>query len=252
VTAIEKELASSERAEEYERTGHTIMANLQTIKKGMKQIELSDVYDAEQQLIVQLEPSLKPHQNAERYFDKARKAKLARAEAAQRLQSQSQERSMLQHVADEITQCSTLEELKEWMKQNEENLSFLKSSKNDEERIPFRVFTVVGGFEVWVGKSSANNDLLTTKYAKPNDLWFHARGVGGSHTVLKLPGGKIPSREAIQQTGSIAAYYSKMRNARNVPVSYCERKYVRKPKGIHEGMVLLEREEVIFVEPRLP
>ncbi|MBI5216795.1 MAG: DUF814 domain-containing protein [Ignavibacteriae bacterium] len=252
VKAIEKELASSERAEEYERTGHAIMANLHSINKGMKQIELSDAEDSEKQLNIQLEPALTPHQNAERYFEKARKAKLARAEAEQRLHSQTRHHSMLQQFVSELETCSSPDELKEWMIRNEEQLLFLKSSKNDEERIPFRVFMVAGGFEVWVGKSSANNDLLTTKYAKPNDLWFHARGVGGSHTVLKVSGGKVPPREAIQQTASIAAYYSKMRNARNVPVAYCERKYVRKPKGVHEGTVFLEREEVMFVEPRLP
>jgi predicted ribosome quality control (RQC) complex YloA/Tae2 family protein len=252
VKAIEKELTSSERAEEYERTGHTIMANLHSIKKGMKHIELSDLYDSNKQLDIQLEPALTPHQNAERYFEKARKAKLARTEAEQRLQSQNRQLALFQDHSEELAKCNSLDELKEWTKRNEEHLSFLKSPKNEEERIPFRVFTVAGGFEVWVGKSSANNDLLTTKYAKPNDLWFHARGVGGSHTVLKVSNGRIPSREAIMQTASIAAYYSKMRNASNVPVAYCERKYVRKPKGTQEGIVFLEREEVVFVEPRLP
>ena len=106
---------------------------------------------------------------------------------------------------------------------------------------------------MWVGKSSANNDLLTTKYAKPNDLWFHARGASGSHTVLKISGrSEPPPKEAIRQAAGIAAYYSKMRNAANVPVAYCERKYVRKPKHVPEGTVHLEREEIIFVQPRLP
>ncbi len=252
VKAIQKELATSERAEEYERTGHSIMANLHNIKKGMKAVELNDMYDEHNQFTIQLEPALTPHQNAERYFEKARKAKLGRTEAEQRLQSQQVRFDMFQQLVVELQDCTTSEEVKEFSKRNEERLSFIKTEKQEDERIPFRVFTVAGSFEVWVGKSSANNDLLTTKYAKPNDLWFHARGVGGSHTVLKVSGGKVPSRETIEQAASIAAYYSKMRNANNVPVAYCERKYVRKPKGVNEGTVFLEREEVIFVEPGLP
>ena len=116
----------------------------------------------------------------------------------------------------------------------------------------FRIFVVAGGFEVWVGKNSANNDLLTTKYSKPHDIWFHARGASGSHTVLKTSRNKSPSKEVIYQAARIAAYYSKMRKATNVPVAYCERKYVRKPKGAPAGTVTLEREKVVFVEPRLP
>ncbi len=124
--------------------------------------------------------------------------------------------------------------------------------QSQEEQPPFRLFTVSDGFEVWVGKSSQNNDLLTMHYAKPNDLWFHVRGAGGSHTVLKVPGGTEPSKRAILEAASIAAYYSKMRKAGSVPVAYCERKYVRKPKGVKEGTVTLEREKVVFVKPGLP
>jgi predicted ribosome quality control (RQC) complex YloA/Tae2 family protein len=89
------------------------------------------------------------------------------------------------------------------------------------------------------------------KYAKPNDLWFHVRGAGGSHTILRV-GHTPPPKEAIRQAASIAAYYSRMRRAGNVPVAYCERKFVRKPKGLKEGAVVMERESVVFVKPLLP
>lgn len=126
-------------------------------------------------------------------------------------------------------------------------------SKESKEELPFRVFRVAGDFEVWTGKSSANNDLLTMKYAKPNDLWFHARGASGSHVVLKTGGSKdtVP-KEAILQAASIAAYYSKMKTSKLVPVAMTDRKYVRKRKGDPPGTVILSREKVIMVEPKLP
>ena len=121
------------------------------------------------------------------------------------------------------------------------------------EHLPFRIFTVDGGFEVWAGKSSKNNDELTMKFAKPNDLWFHARGAAGSHVVLKVNTGKgEPSKKAREQAASIAAYYSKMKNAKQVPVAMTEKKFVRKPKGAAPGSVAVERDKVIFAEPALP
>jgi predicted ribosome quality control (RQC) complex YloA/Tae2 family protein len=118
---------------------------------------------------------------------------------------------------------------------------------------PFRTFVVTGGFQVWVGKNSENNDLLTLKYARPNDLWFHARGSSGSHVVLRSGTGKgEPSRRALEEAASIAAFYSKMKSARNVPVAMTERKYVRKPRGAPAGTVTIEREKLFFVNPKLP
>jgi predicted ribosome quality control (RQC) complex YloA/Tae2 family protein len=106
---------------------------------------------------------------------------------------------------------------------------------------------------VWAGRNSANNDLLTVRHSRPNDLWFHARGVGGSHVVLKVGSAAgDPSKEAIRQAASIAAYYSKHRNAKRAPVAYTEKKYVRKPRGAAPGSVLVDREKVILADPALP
>ena len=106
---------------------------------------------------------------------------------------------------------------------------------------------------MWAGKSSENNDMLTTRYARPNDLWFHARGAGGSHVVLRVGTGKGEiSKRAKEQAAAIAAYYSKMKNSRLVPVAMTEKKYVRKPKGVPSGTVVLEREKTLMVPPSLP
>jgi predicted ribosome quality control (RQC) complex YloA/Tae2 family protein len=117
----------------------------------------------------------------------------------------------------------------------------------------FRVFTVDGGFEVWAGKNSANNDLLTLRYAKPDDLWFHARGGSGSHVVLKAHSGKgEPGKRAREQAAGIAAYYSKMKTSGTVAVAMTEKAFVRKPRGSAPGTVVIEREKVIFAQPALP
>jgi predicted ribosome quality control (RQC) complex YloA/Tae2 family protein len=134
-----------------------------------------------------------------------------------------------------------------------------KSTKSKAEKVRqdetsrFRKFVLNEKFEVWVGKDSISNDLLTTKHTAQNDLWFHVRGASGSHTVLKVHNKKESiDKKIIETAASIAAYYSKARNASHVPVAYCEKKFVKKKKGMKAGSVIMEREKVIFVKPGLP
>ena len=106
---------------------------------------------------------------------------------------------------------------------------------------------------MWVGKDSTANDLLTMKYAKQNDLWFHVSGTSGSHTVLKIPEGKeeIP-KDFIRIAASICAFYSKAKNAKNVKVSYTPAKNVQKYKGAKSGSVIIKGEKTIKVVPKIP
>jgi predicted ribosome quality control (RQC) complex YloA/Tae2 family protein len=158
-------------------------------------------------------------------------------------------------LLEKLDTISSAEELRLFQQENASALALLGLSEKAKKRaeLPFRVFTVDGGFEVWVGKSSENNDLLTLHHAKPADLWFHARGSSGSHVILKVTTGKgEPGKRAREQAAALAAYFSKMKNSSIVPVAMTERKYVRKPKGAPAGTVTIERERVLFVAPALP
>lgn len=255
VEAIREELEHASRAEEYERIAKIIMANLQHLTKGTKIIDLPDIFSNNKLTRIVLDPKLTPAQNAEQYFDKAKRARHAYQETERRAEEVKRELALLEKLQLHLDSCSTKEQLKEFQGEYQKELFEFKliKAKSSGEEIPFRLFTVAGGFQVWVGKSSENNDLLTTKYAKPNDLWFHARGGSGSHVVLKIGTGTgTPRKEAIEEAAGIAAYYSKMKKASMVPVAYCERKYIRKPKGAPAGTVTMTREKVIFAEPQLP
>ncbi len=113
-------------------------------------------------------------------------------------------------------------------------------------------YELPGGFEVFAGKTDADNDLLSLKLAGPNDLWFHVRGLPGSHVILRHPAGEKPDSSVIRQTASIAAWHSKARNAGTVPVCYTEAKHVGKPRGAKAGSVTIKREKIIKVRPFLP
>ena len=251
--AVEGELSQAGRAEEYDRTAKVLMANLQHLTKGTKFVELDDIFTPGATIRIALEPKLTPVQNAERYFAKTKKARGMHDEVKTRRDSLDKKRSLLERLLLHLDSCETKEQLDAFQHEHTALLEEWHITKTaSKEQQLFRVFKVQGDMEVLVGKSSANNDLLTQKFAKPNDLWFHVRGASGSHTVLKVGNNSKPAKEAIHAAARIAAYYSKMRKAGTVPVAYCERKYVRKPKGTNPGSVIMEREKVVFVEPGLP
>jgi predicted ribosome quality control (RQC) complex YloA/Tae2 family protein len=246
--------AESWRAEEYERMGRLLMGNLHLVEKGAGWVDVSDPYLAGETVTVVLNPAFTPARNAEEYFGKAKKLRAALSETEKRIAQLEGKVNHFEEMLQRLDASRTDAEVAAFKKEYASGLKTtgLPEQSGGKEKLPFRTFEITGGFQVLVGKSSANNDLLTTRFAKPNDLWFHARGASGSHTVLKVQKGQQVPREAIREAACIAAYYSKMRKASNVPVAYCERKYVHKPRGAPAGTVTLEREEIVFVKPRLP
>jgi predicted ribosome quality control (RQC) complex YloA/Tae2 family protein len=257
---IAEEAEKPNRAEQYELFGKLLISHLHLLKKGETTAVVEDYVSGSNALVeIPLDPHLSPSKNAERYFEKAEKSRYAREEQQHRIEEMTQRQTSVSLLLDRMVEISTAEDLKHFTEENRKALSQfgLKTEKTGqikkEEQLPFRVFTVAGGFQVWAGKSGENNDLLSTRHTAKNDLWFHARGVGGSHVVLKIGTGKGDvSKQAIEQAAGIAAYYSKMKKSKLVPVTMCEGKYVRKPKGAPAGTVTVEREKTIFAEPALP
>jgi predicted ribosome quality control (RQC) complex YloA/Tae2 family protein len=125
-----------------------------------------------------------------------------------------------------------------------------REKAREEARTPFREFET-NGYKIYVGKDAKNNDELTFGFAKPNDVFLHARGVSGSHVIIRNGSREYPQKQVLEFAASIAAHYSKARTSGIVPVAYTMRKFVKKAKG-QPGAVLLDREEVIYVKPGIP
>ena len=102
---------------------------------------------------------------------------------------------------------------------------------------------------ILVGKNSKNNDLLTLKHAAKNDIWLHARGMAGSHVVIKTKAGQTLPNSVLEYAASLAAHFSKGKTDSLCPVIYTEKKYVRKIKGAPTGQVVVDKENTILVEP---
>ena len=245
IKGISKQIEEFKKADKYKKYGELILANIPSINEGEEALNTNDPLTGEEYSI-KLDPDLKPAENANVYFDKYKKRKNAIGTLERKLEDFKKERIILEKELEDTEKIKDLKKIIKMEKQDKENRKTYETSK-------FRKFILNDKYEVWVGKNSESNDILTTKYAAPNDLWFHARGVGGSHTVLKVFNKKEPvPKDIVRKAASISAYYSKARNASNVPVAYCEKKYVKKRKGFKSGSVVMTREKVVMVKPELP
>lgn len=237
--------------EEQYRNWAVLLSSQPDLKlKGLKKINLNDFNNNE--IVIPLDDKLNLIENAEIYFQKSRKTRLNienRKKFLPEIYDRINKITFYLESLNKISNTKDLDKLTEEIKNS--GFRIETESKNDPAS-KFRKFDLGDGFTLYVGKSASNNDELTFKFAKPNDLWFHARGSSGSHAVLPLEKNQKPSKKILQTAASISAYYSGMKNAKYVPVAYTFRKYIRKPKGANPGTVVLMREEVIMVEPKLP
>ncbi len=223
----------------FEEIGHLIMANLHLITKGLEQVEVFNFYQ-NTPITIKLKPNLSPADNAAYYYRKAKNKNIEIKQIEHKIGNMQQKLILFEHTLKSITEAQHLKQLKIYTKENKQEPPF-----------PFKKF-LFEEFEIWVGKNAANNDLLTQKYAHKNDLWLHAKDVSGSHVIIKHKAGKPMSYALIAFAAAIAAYYSKHKGNALAPVSYTPKKFVRKPKGFEPGQVVIDREEVIMIEPGLP
>lgn len=119
-------------------------------------------------------------------------------------------------------------------------------------QVKLYAYTLPGGWEVLAGRTSRDNDILSLKLARPNDWWFHVRGMPGSHVILRVPGGTEPDRDTVHAAAAIAAWHCKKRDAKQVSVTATRARHVSKPRGAPAGTVEVRKETVIKVRPALP
>ena len=249
-----EELAQPSRGDRYERWGHLLIATDQKVPPGAAEIVLPDLFGDQTPVTIPLEAMRSTVENAQIYYEKARRMRGRRERANEHLSAIEARAILAEQLLETLHGIRSLSDLRKFNKEHADMLAtFTQSDEAVADRIPFYRIRVADGYEVWVGRNAKQNDLLTSRYAKKYDIWMHARGVKGSHVVLRLPDrNKRPGKHVLASAASVAAYYSKARGSDLVPVIVTERKWVRKPKGALPGTVVVEREEVLMVEPRLP
>ena len=229
----------------YQLWGDLLMANLNNVKTGLEKISFPSFYD-DSTVEIKLKKELNPQKNAEIFY---RKAKNQQIEINKLKEAIHQKESSIFRLGEWIELTERTDELKELRKIVVE-AGLDKKKHTQMENLPFHEFEFKG-YKILVGRNAEANDKLTLKYSYKDDLWLHAKDVAGSHVLIKYQSGKNFPKDVIEYAAGLAAYNSKRKNESLCPVAFTQKKFVRKRKGDPAGMVVVEREEVILVEPRL-
>lgn len=224
--------------------GDLILARYADIPRGAGRLVLTDFSGEE--VTVELDPELPPHENASRYYDRASRSERAAVRLPGLLEEATDDRDRMNTLL-EAARAGTVEAATV--------RAALPPGPNRRRRgntppaLPYRTFHTSGGIEIRVGRGSRHNDDLTFHHSSPNDVWLHARHTAGAHVILRWSGpGKPPARD-LEEAATLAALHSKARTAGSVPVDWTLRKYVRKPRGSAPGSVVADRAQTAFVRP---
>ena len=263
---IDEKLKECEDMDTYRIYGELITANLYRIpNRNLPKIELENYYDNNNKITIKLDNRFLPSINAKRFFKKYSKLKNALAIVSEQKEDTLKELDYIESVVYELENCSTIEEVgaifeeisendifKDKKELNTSKKSKIKKSKFTKNKtVSFNPLKyTIDGYTVLVGRNNKENDYLTLKYANKSDIWFHTKDFHGSHTILKIDNNlPFPNDNVLVEVAKIAAQHSKAKNSSNVPVDYCEVKYVKKPSGSKPGMVIYSNNKTLNVNP---
>ena len=233
-----KQLKDTEKREKYKVYGELIHTYGYGLEEGAKKLEALNYYTNEI-ITIPLDAQLTPQENAQKYFDKYNKLKRT-YEALSELTKETQEEILhLESISTSLDIAVSEDDLTQ-IKEELIQFGYIKrKSTGKKQKVKSKPFHYISsdGYHIYVGKNNYQNEELTFKFAVGNDWWFHAKGIPGSHVVVKTNGEELPDR-TFEEAGRLAAYYSKGRENDKVEIDYLEKKHVKKPNGSKPGFVV--------------
>lgn len=222
-----------------------LMANLTNITGGVEVVELPNFYNNNLPERIRLKKELSIQKNAEIYYRKAKNRELEIKKLTEGIAAKKQQAEIFKNQLAELERAHSLQDIQQLAKK----FGLNRQEKEKEISLPYREVDYCG-FKIRIGKNAQGNDELTQKFSYKDDLWLHAKDVSGSHVVIKSQAGKPFPKPVIERAAQLAAWYSKRKTDSLCPVTVTQRKYVRKRKGDPPGTVVVEREQVLLVEPK--
>ncbi|MCI8331222.1 MAG: fibronectin/fibrinogen-binding protein [Clostridiales bacterium] len=246
-----EELSLCSQKDEYKQYADLIHAHMYLIKRGMKSISVQNYYSQTGEMIdIPLDERLSPSANAQRYYKKYNKAKVAQTELNKQIDIAKADLDYLYTVFDALTRAETTAEIDE-IRQELAETGFAVHKKGETKKKTMGkplAFISTDGYRMLCGKNNIQNDQLTFKMADKNDYWFHVKNAPGSHVILCCNGEEPPER-AFTEAARLAASHSKLAEGENVPVDYTKVKNVKKPPGAKPGYVIYHTNWTAYVSP---
>lgn len=260
---INQKLKECNEMEKYKLYGELLTANLYKINSSynLSEIEVENYYDNNNLIKIPLDKSVSVHKNIDKFFKKYNKLKNALIIVSEQKKETEKELDYIESIVFSLENAKSLKDINEIYEEISENIvtkknisnkkqnNLKKKQKNSSEHeltsIEFENYTI------YIGKNNIQNDYLRTKVASPNDIWFHAQKIHGSHIILKnsqnLPIEDIPET-VLFECAKLAKENCKSELSLNVPIDYCYVKYVKKAPGSKPGMVIYSNFQTIIVK----
>ncbi len=248
----EKELKNADDAEKYRIYGELINANLYCMQNGMTKLVCQNYYDDCKEISIPLRADRSPAQNAQLYFKKYTKAKNSAQILSELIKKDKEELVYLDSVFMALCDCETIADA-DGIRLELINGGYLKRTRKaqrSEKPTAPRQFEK-DGYTILVGKNNMQNDFITVKMSRKNDLWLHTKNVHSSHVLIQTHG-TVPPNSVIEYAATLCAYYSRAKDDLKVEVDYCPVQNVKKPVGAKPGMAVYDNYNTVIVNPYKP
>ena len=249
-----KQLRDTEKRDKYKIYGELLNAYGYGLEEGTKNLTCLNYYTNED-ITIPLDPQLSAQENSKKYFERYNKLKRT-FEALSKLTEETHEEMIhLDSVSTSLDLAQTegdLAQIKEeltiagYIKRHSSNKNMKKQKLTSK---PLHYISS-DGYHMYVGKNNLQNEELTFKFANGGDWWFHAKGLPGSHVIVKAEGDELPDR-TFEEAARLAAYYSKNRASEKVEIDYIQRKHVKKPNAGKPGFVIYHTNYSMMIEPNI-
>ncbi len=253
IEAQRSDIADCEKALKFKDIGDLITANIYMLKQGMETALLTDyTKDPPQKTTVELDKSLTPSKNAQRYYKKYKKAVTALEVLNKQIPEAENELIYLDSVFEELVRAKTSADVDEIRSELSESGYMKKATQKKGTKKPKiyapKIHSVVSadGFQIYIGKNNLQNDYLTLRMSDKRDIWFHTKEYPGSHVVVAAKGMPVPDT-TLNEAALIAAKNSKAGNGGTVAVDYTEIKNVKKQPGAKPGMVIYTTYKTAYI-----
>ena len=248
----EKELAATYDRERLRQLGDILTANIHRIQKGQTKVECEDFYDEEMKRIeIPLSVLLSPQQNAAKFYKDYARMKTAEKELTKQIAIAQEELSYLGSVLEELNRAGSEQELEE-IRHELQDSGYLKADTGKKRvktgKLPPMRFVSTDGYPIYVGRNNRQNEELTFKSARKDDLWLHASKVHGSHVIIACAG-ITPPDDTITQAAQLAAFYAETVGGQNIAVDMTPVKQVKKIPNGKPGMVIYHSYKTVIANP---
>lgn len=233
-----KQLRDTENREKFKVYGELIHTYGYNLEPSAKKLEALNYYTNEM-ITIPLDSTKTPQENALKYFEKYNKQKRTFEALTSLIEETRDDISYLESVSNALDIALSEDDLTQIKEELIESGYIRRKFTKKKVKITSKPFHYLSsdGYHIYVGKNNLQNEELTFHFASGNDWWFHAKGIPGSHVIVKTNGEELPDR-TFEEAGKLAAYYSKNRGSEKIEIDYIEKKHVKKPKGGKPGFVV--------------